>query len=151
MKLELVWMMLPLTGVLSQIGGYCWKAARRYGIPVVALVFVGITLGVDFLCFIMAVHLWASYCLPVTLFGDSIPGDWRNWLWLPVWGVFMCSSVLWLNWLYWPVVLICGLLMALLVVLSNIKATAKWFQWKFCELGQGLFPLMPLCYLITQQ
>lgn len=152
MNKELVWMALPITGLLSQIGGTWWKGARRFIIPVLSVGLLWLFTGyVEWAVIFMAIHLWAAYSLPITKFGDSIPNDWRNWLWLPFWGVFLCSSVLWLNWHYWPSCVITGLIMAILVVLSNIKQTAQWFQWKWIEMFIGMLPLFPLCFLITLQ
>lgn len=146
---ELCWMILPIAGLLSQMGGTWEKALRRYLIPIIAgttlWYFTGWNLGIV----LMVLHLYGAFCLPVTLKGNSIPKYTINKLWLPIWGILLCSSILWLNWHYWLVSVICGLILASLVMLSNCKPTEKWFQWKFCEMFEGILALVPLCYLIT--
>ena len=151
MNKELAWMLLGPIGLLSQFGGTWWKSYRRHIIPVMSVAWAWFFVGFFKEYIPMAIHLALGFTNPITKFGDSIPNDWRNWLWLPFWGVFVCSSALWLNWHYWPVCLICGLLLATLVALSNIKATARWFPWKMVELFEGILPIMPLCYFITLQ
>jgi len=152
MENELCWMVLPVAGLLSQMGGKWWKAYRRYFIPIIAVATGWISTGNFYFGWIfMMLHLWGAFSLPITLKGDSIPEHTINQLWLPVWGVLLCSSVLWLNIHYWLIAVICGLLLAILVFLSNIPTTAKYFQWKFVELFGGILPLVPLCFLITLQ
>jgi len=153
MSKEMVWLILPIAGILSQLGGspYVGKWIRRYGIPIISVATAWLFIGYFYWGFIpMALHLWGAFCLPVTLFGDSIPKDWRNWAWLPVWGIIMCSSILWLSFSYWLVAVICGIIVASLVMLSNIPKMAKYFQWKYVEMCYFL-ALVPLCYFITLQ
>ena len=147
--MEVCWLSLPIVGMLSQIGGTWWKAARRYGIPLIAVGMMWMFTGFDLRLIPMGLHMFAAFCMPVTKFGDSIPGDWRNWVWIQVWGALLCTPVIWLSMQYLVPALVCGALLTTMVALSNIKCTAKWFQWKFVELFEGILPLVPLCYLIT--
>ena len=152
MNTELCWLLLPIAGLLSQLGGTWNKAFRRYGIPLAVVITLGIFMGWRAIYILTAVHLWGAYCLPITKFGDNIPDDWRNWLWIPFLCIFMCSSVLWLNWQhYWPSCLVCGVLLSLLMILSNIQETAKYFPWKMVEFFEGVLSVIPICYLITLQ
>jgi len=154
MNNEMCWLVLPIVGLLSQLGGspYVGKWIRRYGIPIIAVATAWIFTGHFYYGFIpMALHLYGAFCLPVTLKGDSIPKHLVNQLYLPIWGIILCSSALWLNTSYWLVAVICGLLLAILVFLSNIPKTAKYFQWKYCEMFIGMLPLIPLMYVITLQ
>ena len=149
---ELCWMVLPITGLLSQLGGTFWKAYRRYFIPIIAVATGWYFTGNFYYGWIfMAIHLWGAFCLPITLKGDSIPEHLINQLWLPIWGLLVCSSALWLNTSYWLVAVVCGLLLAILVMLSNVPATAKYFQWKWIECMQGMLAVFPLCIVITLQ
>ena len=152
MNKELCWLILPLVGLLSQIGGTWWKAARRYFIPLVSVGMLWIWLGDFWYAFIpLAFHMFGAFTFPITKFGDSIPGDWRNWCWVPFWACVLCSPVLWLSFHYWHLALNCAGLLTLLVMLSNFKPTAKYFQWKLVEMFEGILPLIPICYLITLQ
>ena len=154
MTKEMIWLILPIAGLLSQLGGspYIGKWVRRYVIPIISVLALWYFTKVFYWGYIfMALHLFASFCLPVTKFGDSIPGDWRNWLWLPVWSIFMCSSIIWLSFDYWLICVVCGILLLIVVVLSNTPKTAKYFQWKLCEFIQGALSITPLCYFITLQ
>ena len=149
---EMCWLVLPIVGLLSQLGGTFWKGYKRFIIPIVAVVTAWLFIGHFYWGFIpMALHLWGAFCLPVTLKGDSIPKHLVNQLYLPIWGILLCSSALWLNIHYWLVAVICGLLLAILVFLSNMPKTAKYFQWKYCEMFIGMLPLIPLMYVITLQ
>lgn len=149
MKTEYCWFLLGITGLLSQLGGTCCKSYRREFVSLAMagtwIMFQGFTWNV----LLFAVSQDIAFRMPFTKFGDSIPNDWRNWLWLPLWGVFICGQVLILNWHVWPATMICGALLALLGVLSNIKATARFFQWKMVEMAEGLLPAVVLCYAIT--
>jgi len=152
MNQELCWMVLPITGILSQIGGTWFKWARRYVIPVVAAGMVWYFTGHFYWQLIpMMLGMYGAFCLPVTLKGDGIPEHWLNWLWLPLWGILICSGVLWLHLGYWLISLTFGLFLAILVALSNVPACAKFFQWKMVEFFEGVLPLIPLCYFITLQ
>lgn len=152
MNNELCWLVLPVAGLLSQMGGTWWKAWRRYFIPIIAFATLWIFTGNFYWgAIFMTLHLYGAFCLPITKFGDSIPDDWRNQIWLPIWGILLCSSILWLHLGYWLICITSGLLLAILVLLSNTPKLAKYFQWKFVEFFEGFLPLIPLCYFITLQ
>lgn len=150
MKTELCWMVVPITGLLSQIGGTWWKASRRFLIPIIMattwVVFAGWSWAVP----AMMVCQWGAFTLPVTLKGDSVPNNgWFNWVWLYIKGILTSLSPLVFNLDLWPITVILGLTYGLMVTLSNIPATAKYFQWKLVELFHGMFPLIVLCFAIT--
>jgi hypothetical protein len=143
-------MVCGITGLLSQIGGTWWKGARRFIIPLLMGATAWMFMGWSWWILAMVLTQWGAYSMPVTAFGDSIPGDWRNWFWLPCWGLLLCASPIWLGKEVILHATALGLLIGLFVALSNIKATAKIFQWKMVELFEGIFPAMVLCYLITK-
>jgi len=152
MNNEMCWLVLPIVGLLSQLGGTFWKGYKRFIIPIVAVATAWMFIGHFYYGFIpMMLHLWLGFTLPITLKGNSIPEYTINKLWIPLWAIFLCSSALWLNTIYWLVAVICGLLLAILVFLSNMPKTAKYFQWKGVELFEGIFSLIPLMYVITLQ
>ena len=150
MKTEMIWLLVPICGFLSQLGGsdYAPKAVRRFGIPI----FMGIAVWYfyGFTCNIIPMLLtqWGAFCLPFTLIGDGVPGRWQNWAWLPLWGVLICCSPVWINSFVWPAVGVLGAILGLFGALSNIKATAKWFPWKFCEVMIGACPAVVLCFAV---
>lgn len=151
MKLEMIWLLVPLCGLLSQLGGsdYAPKAVRRYGIPILMALAVWYFKGFMWNIIPMAITQWAAFCLPFTLIGDGVPKHAVNWLWLPVWGVLICCSGLWINIAVWPATLILGAILGMFGALSNIKATAKWFQWKYVEFVEGCVPAIALCFAVT--
>jgi len=123
---------MPVCGLLSQIGGTWWKPARRIGVPItlcLTITLAGISVPRAILS---AVFLGIAATLPFTL-GK---GDIRKW-WQFAW-IFVAGYLLGL-----PSALIhpSGALLALvpclaqgiLGTLSNLPATAKFFQWKMVE------------------
>lgn len=150
MNLEICWFSLPLCAVLSQIGGTWWKGARRFLIPLTMLATYVIFVGWNWLLIPMALLQWGSFTLPVTLKGDSIPGGGiLNWAWLPVKYTLVALPPLLLAPHLWFVSPINGLIMTLMVILSNTPKTAKYFQWKFVEAFHGMSPAIVLCLTIT--
>jgi hypothetical protein len=150
MTQELCWLIVPVCGLLSQMGGTWNKAFRRYGIPILMAVTWCVFMGFDWRVLLMALLQWGAYCLPITLKGDSVNGNGLlNWLWLPVLGILICSSPLVMDTVAWPATVIFGLTYGIFCALSNTPATAKWFQWKFVELFSGMFPAAVLCFTLT--
>jgi hypothetical protein len=149
MNTELCWFLLPLAGILSQIGGTWQKAFRRYGIPIAMattwLLFKGFTPWL----FLMVLIQFGAYCLPTTLKGDSIPKYAINWLWLPILGILQCSSVITLKPDIWVASVILGIVLGSFYALSNLKFSANYFQWKFVECFSGMLPATVLCLAIT--
>lgn len=149
MNIEIIWFLVPICGLLSQIGGTWAKWVRRYLIPVLMGVMVFMFKGFTWNIFPMVLAQFAVFTLPFTLKGDGIPENPINWLWLPIWGVLLCSPPLILNWHVWPATVILGLFMAVLGALSNVKTVANWFQWKLVEAFEGIFPAIILCLSVS--
>jgi len=151
MNLEMIWLIVPIAGLLSQLGGsdYAPKAVRRFGIPILMAVAACYFAGFSWWIVPMVVTQWAVFTLPFTLIGDGVPQHPMNWGWLPLWGVLLCSSPLWLSLSVWPAVAILGAVLGMFGALSNVKTTAKWFQWKFVEFIKGCAPAIVLCFAVT--
>ena len=139
MKSELLWLSLPIIGLLSQLGGTFNKLYRRIGIPTTLVILYLIAQTFDFSHFLwlryIIVWLWAFFCstLPFTLIGNSIKEHWLNWIWVWVLGLLNGAIVLVLNYKLFYLILIPVLVYGTTITLSNIKVTAKYFQWKFVE------------------
>ena len=147
--LELIWLLVPLAGLLSQIGGTWWKGARRFIVPLLLGASAWIFGGFSWLIIPMVIAQFAVFTMPFTLKGNGIKEHWFNWLWVPLWSVLLCSPPLILNYHVWPATLILGAILAILCILSNLKATERWFQWKLCEFMIGACPATVLCFAIT--
>ena len=153
MKLEIIWLIVPICAFLSQLGGsdYAPKSLRRIAVPALMAIAAWYFAGFTWNIIPMAIMQWGAFTLPFTLIGDGVPGKAVNWLWLPLWGVLVCSPSLWLNLSVWPAVGVLGLVLGLLGALSNIKATAKYFQWKFIEMFISGCPAACLALSLTIQ
>jgi hypothetical protein len=151
MKLEMIWLLVPLTGIASQLGGSdnIPKAVRRIGIPLLMALAVTVFKGWSWWIIPMILTQWGSFCLPFTLIGDGVPKHPLNWVWVPLWGILICISPLWLHPNVWLATGLLGVFLGILGILSNIKATARYFQWKLVEFAIGAFPAISLCYAIT--
>lgn len=147
MNRELVWLMLPVVGFLSQIGGTYNKLFRRLGVPLIITMSSFLLFGFSWWLPALFLTIFGVACLPFTLIGDSLQASWVNWVWIWVSGYLLGLPSLFLSdsgWLYAfvPCVVqgICG-------TLSNIQATAKYFQWKFCEFI--IWASMAYCYALA--
>ena len=137
---ELVYMQIPIAALLSQIGGTWNKLFRRIGIPTLFTISAIGFLGFHWPLLLLWPAFFGLASLPFTFKGDKISDYWFNWIWIIILGVlsWACS---------FPVVLAkmsmfpsYAILSAWTLVgfsavgiLSNIKATAKFFEWKLCE------------------
>ena len=153
MKLEMIYLIIPICAFLSQLGGsdYAPKAFRRFGIPLVMGAAVWYFAGWSWMIPLMMVTQWGASTLPFTLKGDGIPEHTINWYWIWLWAWLKGVSVLWISLSIWPAILICGGILALCATLSNVKATSKYFQWKFVEMGHGAVPSICLALSLTIQ
>ena len=151
MNKEMVWLLVPLTALLSQLGGsdYAPKAFRRIGIPLLMALAVVVFKGWSWWIIPMALTQWGAFCLPFTLIGDGVPERAVNWAWLPLWGILICISPIWISTNVWVATGVLGAILGIFGALSNIKATAKYFPWKFVEFAIGAFPAVVLCFCLT--
>lgn len=147
MNMELVWIICPVVAFLSQMGGTFNKLYRRLGVPAIITLTATLFLGWSWWWPVLFLCVFGVATLPVTLIGDGIPSSWVNWVWLWVLGYLMgipCLLIYKYGYLY---ALISMVSFAVPVSLSNIKATAHWFPWKFVE-GFTWF-MMAYCYAIA--
>lgn len=151
---EVVWMMLPFAGLLSQIGGTWKKQVRRFVIPVMfTIVPIGF-LGFDWLYLGCGAISLVLAILPFTLIGDSINDSWLNWVWIVVLGIIAGLVAL-------PIALVVGMdpywisfwiPIATFIVFgygSNIPGLSRFFKWKFCEFAFWVATAIPICLLIN--
>ena len=88
---DLRWRLAPLVSFLNALGGWGFKWVRRFGVPTSILIFTFLYYNVKkpkYLYFypLLALGLFFSFSLPLTLIGDSIPAHWQNWIWVAVFG-----------------------------------------------------------------
>ena len=147
MKGDLKWVLPPLAGFLYALGGWMFKAIRRFGIPLsvcfMAWLYCEKTLRNALILAVQFVVLWAVLTLPLTLVGDKMTPV--NMGWAFVLGGINLAALLPLcflgrtwrykaqNLAYWVVV--GALLYGCSVVASN---TWNWFQHKWTETLMGL-------------
>lgn len=151
---EIVWMMLPIAGLLSQIGGTWKKQVRRFAIPIMfAIVPIGF-LGFNWLYLTVGIIAFCLAILPFTLIGDSVNDSWLNWLWIVLLGVFAAQvatpvAVVQGMRAYW---LSCWVPMVTMIVFgmgSNIPGLNWFFKWKFCEFAFWAATAVPICLIIN--
>lgn len=153
---ELAWMLMPVTMLLSQIGGFRWKWVRRIGIPVVVVAACYFWVGWSWWLIAAGVSIGLAARMPYTLIGDDIFDHWFNWVWIPIAAFVVAFSpfpivfaygrvdlFLWGAGLQFGTAFIC-------FVLNTIPVSHRYFPWKLCEavawsmtgvwavLGQGM-------------
>lgn len=152
---ELVYMMVPLAGLLSQIGGTWKKQFRRFIIPTMLTTATIAFLGWNW----WWVAIWPAYfgfaSLPFTLVGDSFNDSPLNFLWVILLGfiAWSCSFIfaiathqvqVWLLLLPWTLI---GY--SLPGIMSNSRFLAMFFEWKLCEALFYSSILIQACCLIS--
>lgn len=153
---ELAWFLVPVVTMLSLIGGTWWLPARRYMIgPVIGWALLTIT-NVNLLsCLIVALLVCGYTLLPITWIGDSIPGHWQNWVWVWVLGLIASGVIVTIGFILHLIMMSIILsvmpfvTIGLFSTLSNINSTAKYFQWKFCELAFWTSIAVPIAFMIS--
>lgn len=152
---EIAFMMIPLAGLLSQIGGTWKKQIRRFVIPaMIAAVPIGF-FGFNWLFLVAGAAALVLAVLPFTLIGDSVPESWANWAWIVVLGLIAGLVAL-------PVALatdslnaylsVCWVPVLTLIVFgmgSNIRGLSWFFKWKFCEFAFWAAVVFPICQIIN--
>lgn len=148
MNRELVWLILPLVGLASQLGGTYNKLYRRWGVPSIITIAALLFLGFSWWLPVLFISIFSVSTLPFTFIGDSLQQHWFNWIWIWIAGYLLGLPSVLLSGergLYFALVPmavqgICG-------TLSNVKATSKFFQWKFCEFI--IWASMAYCYALS--
>lgn len=150
MTQEMVWLSVPIAALLSQLGGsdFAPKIVRRLGIALLMGAVAWYLHGFMWQVGAIVLLQYGAFTLPFTLIGDGVPDSAWNWAWIPVWAGLICSQSLWVSLDVWPVVIAASLVLAAVCALSNVKITAKWFPWKFCEMFIGACPLTVMCLTI---
>ena len=137
---ELAYMQVPIAALLSQIGGTWNKLFRRIAIPTLFTIS-----SIGFLGFHWPILLlWPAFfgvaSLPFTFKGDKLSDNWFNWIWVVIMGVLswlaslpvvFIEPTVFTNYIFLGAWTLVGF--SLVGILSNIKATAKFFEWKLCE------------------
>ena len=145
MNLELVWLICPIVGILSQLGGTFNKLYRRLGVPTVITLSALLFLGWSWWLPVLFLSIFGVTTLPFTLCNN-----WFQWVWIWIAGYLLglpCVFISGWNGLIYALVPclaqgICG-------SLSNIPVTAKYFTWKFCE--YIIWAMMAYSYAISIQ
>ena len=155
MKTELAWLAAPIIMILSQLGGTCWRPARRILIPLLMVCVAAYFKQPSLWLVPMAALIFGAASLPFTLIGSGIKEHWFNWVWIWIWAVLITASAIpiclayggWDTYLY-------AMIMPVVITgtsctLSNIKATSKFFQWKWTEGIAWMFAMYPALVIIT--
>lgn len=152
---EWVWILLnaPVT-LLWQLGGTVKKQFRRIGVPLVITLAAWLFLGWSWWWLALAAAYFGVTTLPFTLIGDGVPEHWFNWIWIWILGALYGAPAIIIGIVTAQIILSLWLLLVPMVAvgvwgtLSNVKATAKYFTWKFCEGIFGFATSIPPSMLI---
>jgi len=151
---ELVWLSIPVSGLLWAIGGTWEKLFRRLGVPILI---TGCVLGFHgWTWWLPAIFGFAFLgpLLPFTLIGDGIKDNPFNWAWIWIWGAVLGQYSVFIGLATHQVVFSVFLPLIPCVVagvagtLSNVKATARYFPWKLCEVLIGSSAALPAAFLL---
>jgi len=153
---ELVYFQVPLAGLLSQIGGTWKKQFRRIGIPTMLTISTIGFLGWNWWWILIWPVYFGFSTLPFTL--PTMPENKPrpiDYVWFFTLGIlaWLCSIIFalatnqiqgWLILSFWTII---GY--SIPGVLSNIKGTASFFEWKLCEAFFWSSTLIQACCLIS--
>ena len=155
MSKEIIWFIAPLCGLLSQIGGTWKKQFRRIGIPSLVTLTALLFCGWSWWLVALWVSMFSFTTLPFTLIGDSIHNNWFNWAWIAIYSLLMVASGIFSALAYGNLPLfLWSCLVAYIVivpcfVLSNVKATARLFPWKYVEGITYMMMVYPICQVLS--
>jgi len=155
MSNEVIWLTMPIVGILSQIGGTFLKQVRRIGIPTLMIVIALLFYGFNWLLIPTWLLIFGATTLPFTLKGDSIHEHWINWVWIPIWATLLTYSGILFSVIYGGITtfLFASILPVVVIsttcILSNVKVTAKYFPWKFCEAVTYMAAMYPSLLILT--
>jgi len=145
---EIAWFLLPIAGLLSQIGGTWWRPARRVCIPIalsLTLILVEIEAYKAILC---GISVWIAAFFPFTLKGDDLKDHWYNWVWIWILGYFMGLGSAWIHPSGFLFALVPAVVVGAFGSLSNVPGTSRFFPWKFCETVFWIAAMYPFIILI---
>jgi hypothetical protein len=145
---EYVWFIVPICGLLWQIGGTFNRWYRRAGVPCV--IFISCLLcGISWLSALSSsILLYIVTTLPLTLIGDDITKHWQNWVWIWILGLLYAlpSQVLQLS---LSAELIGCILVGSLGTLSNLPMSHRFAPWKLVEFCYGSFVAYSFCVALS--
>ena len=151
---ELIWFVLPVSGIIYMAGGTWKKQFKRIGVPLSALVVTCLFAGIHWAWIVMALWYFGKMTIPLTLIGDGIPDHWFNWIWVWVHGYLMGLPCLIFG-VFTEQVLAAFLLSfvpcvlhGLFTTFSNLRFSRAWFPHKLCEFVTGASVLYPLARLV---
>ena len=147
MNREVVWLLCPLVGLLSQLGGTYNKSFRRIGVPLIITVANLLFLGFSWWLPLLLISIFAVATLPFTLIGDALDKSWVNYIWIWLAGYLLGLPSLLISRHGWIYALVPCITQGIIGTLSNVKVTAKYFPWKFCEFI--IWASMAYCYALS--
>ena len=152
MDRELVWLILPVVGLLSQLGGTFNKIIRRLGVPTIITLAYLTFLGWSWWLPVLFIAVYGVATMPFTLVGEGLGASWINYLWIWVSGYLLGLPCVLIaptasQGLLWAIVPC--LVQGIFGTLSNVKATAKYFPWKCVEFS--VWASMAYCYALAIQ
>lgn len=138
--------------ILWRLGGSVNKKFRRYGAPVLLLIFTMLNGFTWWGCLASAGALCGVTFLPITLIGNDLSKDGQIFWWIPVLGYLHSMTLIPLiisNWLLGGIVILCvGTLYWILVMASHFYDNGlkswKWFELAFgAVLALGIVLIQP--------
>lgn len=145
MNKELVWLLLPIVGLLSQLGGTYNKLYRRVCVPLVITGFSSLLLGFTWWLPVLFISVFGVSTLPFTFKGSSLYDHWFNWIWIWIAGFLLGIPSILIGGSIFSCFIPC-VVQGIVGTCSNLKFTAKYFQWKFCEFI--IWASMAYCYAL---
>lgn len=152
-KTEYVWFGAPIAALLRQVGGTFFKLVDRVGFPGLLLASAWTFLGWSWLWVPMAVCVWLTRLLPVTLFGDSVLANPANILYVLVLGILQAAPSVFIGiktrqiFLSVTLSFLVGFVYFTFVFFSNVFLQ-YYFQWKWVEFVCGAIVYYPYAQLI---
>jgi len=145
---EYVWFLLPVAGLLWQLGGTFHKDWRRIALPCVIFICC-LLFGTPWLLSLCASILLAiATRLPFTLKGDSVISCWQNWAWIWIWSFLLQLPSLFLH-TRLETLIVPLFLTGTFSTLSNISKASKLFPWKMVEFFVGASVAYPFCLVLS--
>ena len=145
---EHIWFIVPLCGLLWQLGGTFNRWYRRAGVPCVIFIWC-LLFGASWLSALLSsILLYTVTTLPFTIRKDGEVKGWYSYAWMFVLGLLYAlpSQVLQLS---LSTALIGCILVGSLGTLSNHRVTRRYVQWKFFEFCAGSFVAYSFCMALS--
>lgn len=141
---EYAWFLLPIVGLLWQLGGTFNRWYRRAGVPCTIFIF-SLLYGISWQSSLLSsILLYTVTTLPFTIRKDGEIKGWTSWAWMWVLGALygLPSQVLRLS----PVaVIVPCIVVGTFGTLSNLRGTSQLAPWKMCEFFFGVSVAYGFC------